>query len=133
MNLVNVLASFGMFIVIWYLLKIISSWVLFSKAGEPGWASIIPFYNCYIEFKIYWGNGWLFLIPLISILLSGIPVLGFILAVVSFIMVIILRGKQASAFGRGGGFAIGCILLNVIFSMILAFGNSQYQGVPQKN
>lgn len=128
MNLVNLVGAFGFLILIWYVLKIISGWKLFTKAGEPGWASIIPFYNSYIEFKIYWGNGWLFLIPLVCVLLSAIPVLGTILAIVSFVMVIIIRYKQASAFGQSGAFALGCIFLNAIFSMILAFGNYTYQG-----
>ena len=35
--------------------------------------------------------------------------------------------KLAKAFGKGDGFAVGLILLNTIFIMILAFGSSEYQ------
>ena len=33
----------------------------------------------------------------------------------------------AKAFGKDGGFAVGLILLNTIFIMILAFGSAEYQ------
>ena len=44
-----------------FVLTIVSSWLLYNKAGEPGWAAIIPFYSSYVRFKIagkkklYWG------------------------------------------------------------------------------
>ena len=37
---------------------IVAMWRIFSKAGEPGWAAIVPLYNTYVLFKITWGNGW---------------------------------------------------------------------------
>ena len=46
-------------------LGIVAMWKIFEKAGEPGWAAIIPFYNAYVLFKITWGNGWMFLLMLI--------------------------------------------------------------------
>lgn len=33
-------------------LGIVAMWKIFEKAGEPGWAAIIPFYNLYVLFKI---------------------------------------------------------------------------------
>lgn len=33
----------------------------------------------------------------------------------------------AKAFGKGTGFTVGLILLNTIFMLILAFGDSEYQ------
>ena len=42
-------------------LTIVASWILYNKAGEPGWAAIIPFYSSYIRFKVagkkklFWG------------------------------------------------------------------------------
>lgn len=61
-------AFIGMFIVIGIIslallvLTIIAMWKMFEKAGEPGWAALIPFYNAYVLFKISWGNGWYFLL-----------------------------------------------------------------------
>ena len=51
-------------------LMIIASWKVFEKAGEPGWAIFVPFYNSYVMFKISWGNGWYFL-------LTAVPALVF--------------------------------------------------------
>ena len=91
-------------------------WKIFVKAGEPGWASIVPFYNTYVLFKITWGNGWLFLLALI-------PVVQFVILIITYV-------KLAQAFGKGGGFAAGLILLSFIFLPILAFDSSDYIG-PQ--
>lgn len=40
------------------ILQIIATWKLYRKAGEKGWAAIVPFYNLYVMVKIAWGNGW---------------------------------------------------------------------------
>ena len=92
---------------------------IFKKAGKPGWAVIVPFYNLYVLFEIAWGKGILFLLMLIPF--------------VDFIVMIILYVKLAKAFGKSGGFAAGLILLCPIFLCILGFGSAQYigpDGVP---
>jgi len=33
-------------------------WKVFVKAGQPGWAAIIPIYNIYILLKIACKPGW---------------------------------------------------------------------------
>ncbi len=107
-------------------LAIVAMWKIFVKAGEEGWAAIVPFYNMYILFKISWGNGLMALILLSAI----IPILGWIACMVIMIMTYI---KLAKAFGKGGGFACGLIFLNTIFMCILAFDkNIHYIGVPDK-
>lgn len=126
--------TFGFVILLGLVLKVIARYILFKKAGEPGWASFVPFYGEYLEYKMYCGTGWLFLVPWLATLLCGVlGPFGIILMVASFIVPIIRRGKQAAAYGKDGLFALGCILFNGIFSMILAFGNYQYRGVPVKN
>jgi hypothetical protein len=91
-------------------------WRIFTKAGEPGWASIIPIYNYYVILKIA-GRPWWWL------LLYFIPI-------VNFIIFIIVSIDLAKAFGKGGGFAAGLIFLPFIFIPILAFGSATYQGAP---
>ena len=98
-------------------LGIVAMWKIFEKAGEPGWAAIIPFYNLYVLFKITWGNGWKFL-------LLFIPSANFVFLIITMV-------KLAKAFGKSGGFAVGLIFLSIIFYCILAFDQSQYLGVPQ--
>lgn len=89
-------------------------WKVFVKAGEPGWAAIVPLYNTYVLVKIA-GRPWWWL------LLLFIPV-------VSLIIGIILSVDLAKSFGKGVGFAIGLILVPFIFVPILGFGSAQYQG-----
>lgn len=96
-------------------IMIVSMWKIFAKAGEPGWAAIIPFYNLYVMYKIAWGNGVLFLLNLI-------PVVGVIVNIVCAF-------KLAKAFGKSAGFGVGLWLLPVIFYPMLAFGKSDYVGV----
>ena len=92
---------------------IITTWKIFSKAGEPGWAAIIPIYNAYVLLKIAGKPGWwllLFFIPLVNFVVAIIATLGL-----------------SERFGKGGGFAAGLILLPIIFFPILAFGSATYQ------
>jgi hypothetical protein len=96
------------------LLVIVAMWKVFTKAGQPGWASIIPIYNLYVWCKIV-GRPWWW------ILLMLIPV-------VNFIILIILCIDMAKSFGKGAGFGIGLALLGIIFWPILGFGSAQYQG-----
>ena len=118
-----VTAAMTGFLAIYYLIMlallvviIIAQWKIFVKAGLPGWASIVPFYNMYCLFDITWGNGWLFL-------LTFIPCVGFVFNLIAIY-------KLAPAFGKSGGFGVGLIFLSPIFLMILGFGSAEYIG-PQ--
>jgi hypothetical protein len=89
-------------------------WKMFTKAGKPGWACLIPIYNIYVMLKIAGKPGWwliLMLIPLVNIVIS-----------------ILVNVGLARAFGKGIGFALGLIFLSPIFILILGFGDSRYQG-----
>ena len=98
------------------LLLIAAIWKVFSKAGQPGWAAIIPIYNIYVMCKVAGRPGWWLLLMLIPF--------------VNLIIAIILNVDIAKRFGKGIGFAIGMILLPFIFWPILGFGSAQYQGGP---
>lgn len=89
-------------------------WKVFEKAGQPGWAAIIPIYNVYVLCKVAGRPGWwllLFLVPLVNLI---------ILFVVSF--------DVAKAFGKGAGFGVGLALLGFIFYPLLGFGEDRYTG-----
>ena len=43
--------TFGL---IWLLLTLIARWLVFQKAGEQGWKSVVPLYNDYTAYKIAW-------------------------------------------------------------------------------
>ena len=102
-------------IIVWVavaILMIAAMWKVFEKAGEPGWAAIIPIYNTIVLLKIA-GR------PIWWILLLLIPLVNFII----WIMVSIDVAKR---FGKGTGFGIGLALLGFIFYPILGFGDARY-------
>jgi len=96
------------------LLIIVAMWKVFTKAGQPGWASLIPIYNLYIWCKIVGRPWWWILLMLIPL--------------VNFIICIILCIDLAKSFGKGVGFELGLAFLGVIFFPILGFGSAQYEG-----
>lgn len=110
----GVFAVYTIIILAITVLTIIASWKIYTKAGKPGWACIVPFYSQYCLFDIAWGNGWLFL-------LSFVPC-------VNLVIIIMLYLKLAKAFGKGTGFGLGLIFLNTIFMLILGFSDAQYIG-----
>jgi hypothetical protein len=95
-------------------LVIAAMWKIFVKAGEPGWAAIIPIYNTIVMLKII-GKPWWWIILLL------IPY-------VNIVFVILMMIGLAQVFGKGGGFAVGLIFLGFIFIPILGFGSAQYIG-----
>ena len=100
-------------------LGIIVMWKIFSKAGEAGWKSLIPFYNTYTEFKLFWAG----CNPLLMTILLLVPIVNCILA-------FILIYKMCKSFGKGVGFFILTLFFAPITLLILAFGGAQYEG-PQ--
>lgn len=105
------------FCIVWLaliVLLLISQWKVFSKAGQPGWASLIPIYNFYIMLKIGGKPGWwliLMFIPLINI-----------------IFLIWTTNMISKSFGKSEGFTVGLVTFGFIFWPILAFGKAQYLG-----
>jgi hypothetical protein len=95
-------------------LLIAAMWKIFAKAGQPGWAAIVPIYNIIVLLRII-GR------PLWWIVLLFIPVANFIVLIISMI-------DLAKSFGKGTGFAIGLILLGPIFLPLLGFGDARYLG-----
>ena len=93
-----------------------SIWRVYEKAGQPGWASIIPIYNLYILMKIAGKPGW-------WLLLCFIPL-------VNIIVLILVYVALAENFAKGPGFALGLLLLGFIFFPILAWGDAVYDPKP---
>ena len=95
-------------------LQIAGMWKVFIKAGQPGWAAIIPFYNIYIMTKVGGKPG-------IWTLLCLIPFINFIFA-------IWLTNMISKSFGKDEGFTLGLLFLSFIFWPILGFGPARYLG-----
>ena len=80
-------AGFALFIFILCLIIIAAGIViligeakLFKKAGKPGWAAIVPFYNTYVLIEIAGLNWWYFLIAISGTIftIAGIQELSFL-------------------------------------------------------
>ncbi len=102
-----------LFIVIGVLM-IVSMWKVFTKAGKPGWAAIIPIYNFVVMLQIAHKPEW-------WIILMFIPFVNIIIGIIVAVAI-------AEKFGKSSGFAIGMILLPIVFYPVLAFGDARYQG-----
>jgi hypothetical protein len=95
------------------ILMLISMWKIYSKAGQPGWAVLVPIYNLIVLLNIVRKPGWWFVLMLIPI--------------VNFIIILLVYLELAKVFGKDTGFGLGIIFLPVIFLPMLAFGSAQYQ------
>ena len=96
------------------ILMIASMWIIFSKAGQPGWASIVPIYNVFVKFRICGRPAWWFLLLLVPLVNLGV---WFVLCL-----------DLARSFGKTAGYGVGLALLPFVFHPMLAFGSAQYQG-----
>lgn len=95
-------------------IALVSMWKVYTKAGKPGWAVLIPIYNLIVLLEIVGRPVWwliLLLIPLVNV-----------------VVVVMLAFDLAKSFGKGSGFGLGLVFLNFIFMMILGFGSATYVG-----
>ena len=100
---------------------IAAMWMIFSKAGQPGWAAIVPIYNFIVLLKVAKKPLWWI------VLIFFVPVANIIFLIMTY------HGVSVS-FGKGAGFTVGIIFLPFIFLPILAFGSAEYiteEAAPQ--
>jgi hypothetical protein len=105
------------FSIIWLAVVVamlVAMWKVFVKAGQPGWACLIPIYNYVVLFRITGKSPWW--------------ILGMLVPFLNIFVGIRLIFNLASVFGRGIGFGFGLLFLFPIFIMILAFGEGEYVG-----
>ena len=120
------------------IITLIANIKIFQKAGQPGWKVIIPFYNVYTCFKMFWSTSkfWILLIAgaVFGFLSSYDNLVCQLISLAAIIVILVLQikycGKMAKSFGKGKGFAAGLFFLPTLFTLILAFGKAQYVGNP---
>lgn len=129
---------------------IIGLWKIFTKAGEKGWKSLIPIYNGYILITkvarkspaYFWGPiiGYIALASMFVALIGTTSrygrignITGLIMGLISaafyigiFVLAILINLAIAKNFGKSTGFAVGLILLPMIFYLILGFGDDKF-------
>jgi Family of unknown function (DUF5684) len=101
----------GVIALVFGVVLIAAMWKIFSKAGQPGWASLVPIYNLIVLSKIT-GRAWWW---------AFVPVLN-------FIFMIMTPFDLAKSFGKGGGFGFGLLALPYVFYPMLGFGGASYAG-----
>jgi hypothetical protein len=94
---------------------LVALWKIFTKAEQPGWASLIPYYNIYVMLKIV-GRPWWWLLLLL------VPF-------VNLVALVLLTIDLAHSFGRSTTFGVVLLFFfSAIGILILGFGNSRYVG-----
>jgi hypothetical protein len=98
------------------IISIVAMWKVFTKAGQPGWAVLIPILNTLVVLRLIKRPWWWLLLMLI-------PCVGFVIA-------IIVLWDLAKAFGKGAGMFVLLLLLHPIGLLVLGFGSAEYQLEP---
>ncbi|MGB4767994.1 MAG: DUF5684 domain-containing protein [Candidatus Saccharimonas sp.] len=94
---------------------IIGLWKTFTKASQPGWASIVPIYNTIVLLKIVGRPVWWFVLLLV-------PFVSIVISLVIFV-------DLARAFGKDVTFGILTWLFSPIMLLIIGFNKDiQYKG-----
>jgi hypothetical protein len=89
-------------------------WKVFVKAGQPGWACLVPIYNVYTLVLIAGKPGWwtlLYFVPFVNI------VVGVLVAI-----------SVAKSFGRSAAFGVFLLFFLGIGYLIIGFGGDRYLG-----
>jgi uncharacterized membrane protein YhaH (DUF805 family) len=112
-------AGMGIFAVLYVAVLVLAFaalWKIFTKAGKPGWAALVPIYNIIVLLEIAGKPAWwvvLLLIPFVNL------IVGIVVAI-----------AVAKNFGKGTGFGLGLAFLGFIFAPMLAWGDAQYNPQP---
>lgn len=128
------------------LLVYVVNWRVFSKAGEYGWKSLIPFYNEYVQYKFLKMKDlyWIFLIlefctvPVSVVFASAENI--FVTIFTAFILLLLVLAiayidftacsRLATSFGKGKKFRWGIFVFRFLFAAIIAFDKSEFKA-PQ--
>jgi uncharacterized membrane protein YhaH (DUF805 family) len=95
-----------------FVIVVAGMWKVFEKAGEPGWAAVIPIYNVIVLVKIAGREMWW--------------VLLFLLPCANFVAAVMISLDIARKFGKDPLYGIGLAFLPFIFYPMLGFGDAQY-------
>lgn len=109
-------------------LQIIGMWKVYTKAGEKGWKTLIPFYNTAMLYKI---SG---MSPLLVLVYIGtiIPVINFFAVIALAIINLYQKINLMKAFKSSTGLTVAMLICPFITYLILGFGKSKYYGFEEK-
>jgi Family of unknown function (DUF5684) len=99
-------------------MSVMVMWTIYERAGQPGWASLVPIYNMIVLMNVAGRPAWWFL-------LMGIPI-------VNLVIWFMICMDLAVAFDRGIPFAAGLFLVPFVFFPLMAFGEPDYVGPARR-
>jgi hypothetical protein len=120
----------------------ICRWIVFQKAGQAGWKSLIPIYDTFVQLRIIqrpqWWGYLIIGVSIIQVILTyiqdgdanntmSLQFMSSIATLVSFVFSVRITHGLSQSFGHGVGFTLGLLFLPFIFYPILAFGSSTYR------
>ena len=114
-SLQGMLVGAGIFFLVIFVVNALIGWKIFEKAGQPGWASLVPVYNQWI---------------LVSEICKKEP-LWFVLFIIPCTLPVaawVICMELAKKFGKSDMFGIGLFFFTPIFAAMLAFGDAEYEG-----
>ena len=104
----------GLIVLAVVVFMIAAMWKIFEKAGQPGWAAIVPIYNMVVLLQIVGKPGWWVILMLIPF--------------VNYVFIVWTYNMLSKSFGKDEGFTVGLVLLGIVFVPILGFGSAVYLG-----
>lgn len=99
------------------ILMIVALWRIYEKAGEQGWASLIPFYRDYVLYKVsgkknlFWGH-----------LICSVIILGAVGSMIAEIVAIIIKAADVYSYNNMSDeelIKIGLVFIIAIFVMAI--------------
>ena len=87
-------------------------WKVFTKAGQPGWACLVPIYHAYVMLQIANKPTWWLILMIIPL--------------VNAVVIILVYISIAEKFGKSTLFGVGMFFFSPIMVPMLGFGDAQY-------
>lgn len=109
------------------ILEIIAFWKLFKKAGKPGWASIVPFYNSWVLVEIAGLNWWWFLLIIANSIAAflDIDALTSIANIANLVCGFNCYYNISKKFNKDTTFSVFAGIFNFIFVLILGLSKKE--------
>jgi len=108
--------ALGLITILSYVVGAIFMGMMFKKAGIPAWKAWVPIYNAWTFLEMGGQKGWISLL----LLLSWIPLLGLVPAIVAAVYMCIAAYRIGLNFGKEGWFVVIYIFFGLVWLIWLA-------------
>ena len=114
--------------------RVIGRWLLFRKAGIPGWQSLIPFISTMKEYDLCWDGHIGLVARLLGVAAVIMRMIGYsgilssVLLFAEFLIGVPQSMKLAKVFGKGKGTGILLVIFNRIGRLCLGLSKAKYLG-----